>query len=78
VAANGDQLVLQYYGPIQAPIAGEHEFTAVYETTFSGDESTGRFEGAEGEGTAIVHFTFDDFFDEIWIGEFSLTGSIDY
>jgi hypothetical protein len=77
VAANGDELVLQYEGGAN-PDIGPNHVTATYEVTFVGSESTGRFEDAEGDGLLTVHLTFEDFNDPVWPGEFWVEGSIDY
>jgi hypothetical protein len=76
-AANGDILAVKYYGPIEVePVA--NGFRGTYTWTVIGPESTGRFHDADGGGLWNVDLTFEDFFDPMWPGSFSFTGSIDY
>jgi hypothetical protein len=74
-AANGDELVLQYYGPTDAEL-GSNYFWGVYDFTAIGGD--GRFEDASGSGVMTVYTTFENFFDPVWPAEMSLNGSIDY
>jgi hypothetical protein len=50
-AANGDVLVIEHEGATKE--TGPGEFTANYMWQILGDEGTGRFEGATGNGTSI-------------------------
>jgi hypothetical protein len=50
-AANGDVLVIEHEGTTKA--TGPGEFTADYTWRILGEEGTGRFEGATGNGTSI-------------------------
>jgi hypothetical protein len=50
-AANGDVLVIEHEGTTKE--TGPGEFTANYLWQILGDEGTGRFEGATGNGTSI-------------------------
>lgn len=78
-AANGDELVLVYTGPIDGYMdldAGE--VWAVYAVEVLGEESTGRFEGAEGSLTWRLDATFESYFDLTWPAEFRFEGRIEY
>jgi hypothetical protein len=74
-AANGDDLLLQYYGPVAA-IPGANDFWAEYEFTVIGGE--GRFEHASGSGVMTVYTTFENFSDPVWPAEWWFDGGIDY
>jgi hypothetical protein len=76
-AANGDQLVLRYYGA--ANFTGPNEVTGEYEVTVVEGESTGRFADAELINASMtVVLTFESFDDPAWPANFWLKGSIDY
>ena len=78
-AANGDQLVLVYSGPIDGYMdLAAGVVWALYEMEVLGEESTGRFEGAEGTLSWRLDATFDSYFDLTWPAEFRFEGRIDY
>jgi hypothetical protein len=74
-AANGDELVLQYYGPTDAELGANH-FWGAYDFAVTGGD--GRFEDASGSGVMTVYTTFESFFDPVWPAEWWLEGSIEY
>lgn len=77
IAANGDELVLEYEG---GPIVdmGAGYLTIEYDIEVIGSESSGRFEDAEGDGLLTVHVSYANWDDPVWQGEFWVKGSIDY
>ena len=77
VAESGDELVIQYNGPIDMTMTA-NAFKGVYDMTFIGDLSTGEFENAEGSGSLTVVATFENFDDPVWPAEFWFDGSVDY
>ena len=78
VAANGDELDLEYSGtgpfpsglPIGAVIHVDGEFTIV--------GGTGRFESAMGSGTFDAHVVFEGFGDPEWAASWRFAGTIGY
>lgn len=76
VAANGDEVFIDYTGVASAPDPETGLITAEIDYVISG--GNGRFEGATGGGEMTAVIVFEGFDDPEWAATWSWSGRIDY
>ena len=76
VAANGDELYLQYEGT--APFPDESTVVIVAMLDFAITGGTGRFANASGSGDLIAYVDFEGFEDPSWAARWVWSGAIAY
>ena len=76
VAGGGDEIQLQYAGANAPP--DPETGVLVSPADFAIVGGTGRFEGAEGEGTLTAYVLFEGLEDPEWLAGWSWEGSIDF
>ena len=77
VAANGDEVIIHYWGSAPFPIPGVTEFIDV-DLDFVIVGGTGRFEGATGGGEMQARAVFEGFMDPAWPASWHWDGTIGY
>lgn len=76
VSADGDEVHLEYVGANAPPDPDTGVLVSLTDFTIVG--GTGRFEGAEGEGTLTAYVLFEGFEDPEWVADWAWEGSISY